>query len=44
MFGSQGRQKHADVGDVVGDGVLAKDIAVDDAGLAGLADVGDAAR
>jgi hypothetical protein len=44
VFGGQGRQQQADVGDLVGHVVLAEDVALDDAGLAGLADVGDAAR
>lgn len=44
VLGGQGRQERPDVGYVVGDVVLAKDVALDDAGLAGLADVGDAAR
>jgi len=39
----QGRQEGADVDDLVGHVVLAKDVALDDAGLARLADVGDAA-
>lgn len=41
---SQGGQERPDVGDLVGNVVFAKDIAGDDAGLAGLADVADAAR
>jgi hypothetical protein len=44
VLGGQGRQQRADVGHVVGDVVLAEDVALNDAGLAGLADVGDAAR
>ena len=44
VLGGQGRQQRADVDDLVGDVVLAEDVALDDAGLAGLADVGDAAR
>jgi hypothetical protein len=44
IFGSQRRKEHADVGDPICDVVLAEDVALDDAGLAGLADVGDASR
>jgi hypothetical protein len=44
VLGGEGRQQQADIGDLVGDMVLAEDVALDDAGLAGLADVGDAAR
>jgi len=43
VLGGQGRQEGADVDDLVGHVVLAKDVALDDAGLARLADVGDAA-
>lgn len=40
--GRQGREQQADVDDLVSDIVGAEDVAVDDAGLAGLGDVGDA--
>jgi hypothetical protein len=44
IFRGQGGQERPDVGNLVGNIVLAKDVAGDDAGLAGLADVADAAR
>lgn len=44
MFGGQRRQEEADVGDLVGDIVLAKDVTLNNACLACFGDVGDASR